>query len=99
MSECILDLRERNSIVATRFCSQHILDAFRYSSAELTVGQNGGRQNGIGRRQAGSNDQGSGDVYLEQQSSEQSADEPAEGHDDCWNGVSRVLLSGCMFEE
>jgi len=77
-----VNLRERYSVVATGFCSQHVLDAFGYSGAELTVGEDGRRQHRIGGRQTGGDNQGSSDVYLEHQGGEKSADEPAEGHDD-----------------
>jgi len=95
-----MDLRERYSIVATGFCSQHILYALGHSGAELTVGQNGRRQNRIGRRQTGGDDQSSGDIYLEHQGSEEGADEPAKGHDDCWDCVSLIVpLSDCTSGE
>jgi hypothetical protein len=75
-------LRERHSVIAAGFCSQHVLDTFWYSGTELTVGQNRRRQNRIGRRQTSGDSQGSGDINLEHQGGEKSADEPAKGHDD-----------------
>ena len=73
-------LRERYAIIATGLRSQHILDTFRHSGTELTVGEDRRRQDGISRCQTSCNSQGSGNVYLEHQGGKERAGKPAKGH-------------------
>jgi hypothetical protein len=85
---------EADAIVAASLSGEHVLDPLGDAVAELTVADNRGSEDRIGRRKACCHDQSSAEVCLENPVDEKRADEPAESHDRAEHHGNRLPVAG-----